>query len=249
MISRVQRDFKSSMEEIEVVWSTLQEFCEIQMHESCSTHVHIGADDGWSLEELKSISKGWLWFEQSIRAAMPSSRKDCDWAAPNPSHEYEARFKSARKMVILYEKALAEDSFSRVFSFVDRADSIDNLIERVAPERCLSWNYQNTRNKCQTIEFRRPPLSRDASDCKHWVVFALSFVQWALTADFTKEKYLENTYEFEATLRAMAEKLGISKHLKEFGDMEDLELASMSNFDALKTMKKKAERQDLGQRD
>ena len=70
------------------------------------------------------------------------------------------------------------------------------------------------RNNCKTVEFRRPPQSRDAGDCKHWLASTLSIVQWDLTADVDNESALENPREFKGTLQQMAEKLGIVGQLE-----------------------------------
>lgn len=124
-------------------------------------------------------------------------------------------------MVRQYHTTLDQQSFSPLFKYLDNSTSVDELIARAAPERCLSRNLQNMRNKCKTAKFRRPPQSRDTGDCKHWLAFTLSIVQWALTADFDNESALENPREFEGTLQQVAENLGIMDSLREFDDLKE----------------------------
>ncbi|MCJ1262712.1 hypothetical protein MMC22_002582 [Lobaria immixta] len=235
------------MVELDVVWSVLGSLFETKEHQSCSTHIHISIEDGWSLQNLKQLAKGWIYFEGEIMAAMPKSRRECEWARPNCSQEYEPRYDAANEMVRLYQEALDQTSFSPLFKYIDDSKSIDELIARVAPERCLSWNLQNMRNKCKTVEFRRPPQSRDAGDCKHWLAFSLSIVQWALAADFDNESTLENPRDFEGTLQQVAENLGIMDSLREFDDLKEDAEQPMSLHESLRTMKKKMEKGSLGE--
>lgn len=173
---------------------------------------------------------------------MPKGRKDCEWARPNCSHDYEPPNDAANKMVCLYRTALDQQSFSPLSKLIDESATVDDLITKAAPERCLAWNLQNIRIKCKIVEFRRPPQSRNEGECKHWVVFALSLVHWALTADFSIEPALENPREFEATIQQVAESLGIVDNLISFGEMKRYEEKPMSVRARLRTMKKKMEK-------
>lgn len=141
-----------------------------------------------------------------------------------------------------YHTTLDQQSFPPLLKYPDNSTSIDELIARAAPERCLSRNLQNMRNECKTAESRRPPQSRDAGDCTHWVAFTLSIVQWALTADFDNESALENPREFEGTLQQIAENLGIADSLREFDELKEYVGQPMSMHASLRTMKKKMEK-------
>ena len=72
--------------------------------------------------------------------AMPTHRRDCQWARPIFSIEYEPPHDAANEMVRLYHKALDENSFL-LFQYLDASVSLG------APERTLSGNLQNLRNK------------------------------------------------------------------------------------------------------
>lgn len=74
----------------------------------------------------------------------------------------------------------------RLFSFVDEANSIEELMIRAAPERLLAWSLKST-STCGTVEFRRPPQSLSAEDTIHWVEMTIEIVVWALAADFKDE--------------------------------------------------------------
>jgi hypothetical protein len=195
-------DEPDSFSEISIVWNVLKSLFEIKQHDSCSTHVHIGLEEGWSLKTLKMIVKGSLWVEEEIRDVMPNSRKFSIWAMPNCLKQYDETFAAANKMVQLYKHAVKEDDFSDLFQYIDEADDLDSLIDRVAPERSLSWNLQNTRGTCNTVEFRRPPQCMDASDCMKWINLALSLAKWSLTADFDNEQELGNLTSIQSGSRA-----------------------------------------------
>ena len=150
-------DIKASMAELDEVWKVIDSHSEVKPHDSCSTHVHVGIRNNWSLQNIKDIAKAWCWWEEEILHLMPEHRRNCLWARSNCSTAYESQFEAANTMVTLYKEAVKNKLFSSLFDFIEETDSIDEIIEKTAPERLLSWNLQNLRNKCGTIEFRRPP--------------------------------------------------------------------------------------------
>lgn len=151
------------------------------------THIHVGLKKGWSFK-LKELAKGWLWFEPSFMNAVPSNRHNCIWTAPN--HHCNLTKESAT-LKQLYAEAEEIDHFAPVFSFIDQADSIHDLIDRAAPGRLFAWNLYNTIRSFRTVEFRRPPQSLNAGDTIHWAKMAVFFVKWASEANFQDEKSLE----------------------------------------------------------
>lgn len=152
-------------------------------HSSCSTHIHIGYSGGWSLYDLKQLAKGWLWLERKIVEALPEHRQNCIWGVPN--HLCRSNDESS-KLCDLYAEAIETNNFASLFSFVDEANSIEELMIRAAPERLLAWSLKST-STCGTVEFRRPPQSLSAEDTIHWVEMTIEIVVWALAADFKDE--------------------------------------------------------------
>jgi hypothetical protein len=220
--------------------------CEIRKHTSCSTHIHLGFESGWPLELLKKIAKLWLWLEEAIRDSVPEERRDSIWARPNCGVEYDERFPAAREMVKLYQDAInGVDSFNPLFQFVDEADDLAALIERVAPERCLSWNLQHTRAQCGTIEFRRAPQSGNKMECLHWVTFVLSIVGLAMDTDFDPEDRPDDRKGLESTLKEEAEKLNIGRFLKQFESMATTGSVKLTPYEALSIFTKKMEKDNL----
>lgn len=70
------------------------------------------------------------------------------WAAPNAAQKYDPEMVMGIELVRLYREAVREENFEDIFEFVDRAEDLDDLIARVAPDRCSSWNFQHLRLPC-----------------------------------------------------------------------------------------------------
>ena len=204
LISPVQEDIVQAMTEVTKVWEILLDIFQVKEDPSCSTHIHVGLKEGWSVSKLKGLAKGWLWFEPSFTNAVPSHRHNCIWAAPN--HLCNWTEESAMTMQ-LYAEADERGHFASVFSYIDEADSIEELICRAAPGRLLAWNLYNTCKTCKTVEFRRPPQSLNAGDTMHWAKMAVFFVKWALEANFYDENSLEPRTNLESLIKRQEETL------------------------------------------
>lgn len=170
LISPIQEDMVQAMAELKKVWETLLDTFQVKEDPSCSTHIHVGLKEGLSLPKLKGLAKGWLWFEPSFINAVPSNRHNCIWAAPNHLCNLTKESATLRQ---LYAEAEEKYHFAPVFSFIDQADSIHDLIDRAAPGRLFAWNLYNTIRSCRTVEFRRPPQSLNAGDTIHWAKMAV----------------------------------------------------------------------------
>lgn len=72
LISPVQEDIVQAMTEITKVWEILLGIFQVKEDLSCSTHIHVGLKEGWSVSKLTGLAKGWLWFEPSFTNAVPS---------------------------------------------------------------------------------------------------------------------------------------------------------------------------------
>lgn len=58
---------------------------------------------------------------------MPRNKRKYEWAGPNFSHEYEPPDDEAKQMVRLYHTAVAQHSFSLLFTYMDTSASVDDL--------------------------------------------------------------------------------------------------------------------------
>ena len=126
---------------------------------------------------------------------------------------------AAQQLVLKYKKAVETEDFRDIFAYIDSAENLHTLIDRVAPERCAAWNFQSLRSQCGTIEFRRPPQSTSAAESIHWICLSLTFVIWALTADFDVQSSLEDCTIFEETIRHVAEDVQIDQYLLDFEEV------------------------------
>ena len=86
----------------------------LMMHESCSTHIHVGMGNGW--KDPKQMFKRWCWLEEKFLKSMPKGRRNREWARSNCSTDYESRFEAANEIVRLYEEALTFPFSSFEFS-------------------------------------------------------------------------------------------------------------------------------------
>ncbi|KAI9741360.1 MAG: hypothetical protein M1834_003077 [Cirrosporium novae-zelandiae] len=112
-------------------------------------------------------------------------------------------------MIALYKEAQMTDDYNELFQYIDSSTTLQQSVNMIAPDRCLAWNFNNVRLIKQTIEFQCPPQSENREDTKHWVAFALGFINWTLKQDITKPEKLDSEEEFEDAIRNSAEQLGL----------------------------------------
>ena len=145
---------------------------------------------------------GTIWISSSFGLIELEHHKSSTeiWSASiNPSSTMES----------FYEEALENKLFSSLFDFIEDTNSIDDIIEKTASEPSLSWNLQNFKNKCGTIEFRRPPQTQNSHQCKYWIALTLTIIFWALAVDFSEKTLSENSKKIETILQDFAESIDI----------------------------------------
>lgn len=136
--------------------------------------------------------------------AVPGHRHNCIWVAPNHLCDFTKESATIRQ---LYAEAEETSHFASLFSFIDDANSMEDLICRAAPKRFLAWNLINICRTYKTAEFRKPPQSLTAGGEIHWAKLTVFFERWALGANLYDEKSLEPRTNLEGLMKRKEETL------------------------------------------
>ncbi len=153
---------------VRATWNYLQQHYEITDNKDCGTHVHVSVEGGYTLEELKRIASAVLHFEPAFEALVPEHRReDCEYARSS----------------WIDSREFAPKGLSRAQSILVISDVADfhlflGLMHPYS-QRGYAWNFRSI-GKYYTIEFRKPPASKTASEALGWAEFAMSFVQTSI---------------------------------------------------------------------
>ena len=90
VISKILASNDNWQSELGLVWHILKKNCDIRVHPSCGTHIHVSPGGHYTLDELKRISKTVVYYEPVITLIMPNDRKDCVWCRSNKQTCYQA---------------------------------------------------------------------------------------------------------------------------------------------------------------
>lgn len=207
------------------MWRILEREFEVRATKECSTHVHTSPGSGrpWSLNESKGIAKAAIFFERCVDALMPGPRRINPYCMSN---RWNPRYNQL--------------PIPRIFSDISQAESQESLGEAlcwcskdsihaqhtmhdddfVHPH--FRWNFTPLMDRKGTIEFRQPPASTTASETITWVLFAVSFAQWAseraITLDPTQTAEIADLYKY---VRAGAQLSGVTGDVM-LGLLQDL---------------------------
>ncbi|KAI9759666.1 MAG: hypothetical protein M1840_003232 [Geoglossum simile] len=83
LISRVLVPGYLWQDEISLVWRVIALLFDIRLHPSCGTYVHVHLENGYKLDQLKSIAKAIAYFEPMVNLAMLLERQNYVWARNN----------------------------------------------------------------------------------------------------------------------------------------------------------------------
>ncbi|KAI4189688.1 MAG: hypothetical protein L6R41_001297 [Letrouitia leprolyta] len=163
------------VETIDNFWSSLLVYFELRRDTSCGFHIHISTvSGGYSLEQLRMMAKAIIFWEPATKRCTPPSRHD--------------RFVDFCKSNIAYDVPVAETfrqagpfrGLAQAYNHIDNAGR-DNIVDYVCPDKYRSWNLLPSRTGGHgSIEFRRPPGVVTAKKAKHWIAFAMTFVEMAI---------------------------------------------------------------------
>lgn len=127
----------------------------------CGTHIHIskGPKKHFSLDELKRIACGIVFYNFYIQNLIPKVRLRSEYCQAN--------------------KVFRSD-MGRIWNCQTKSE----LVDLVQSDRRVLWNFENARNffDTGTIEFRGGPCMMNSKGTKAWVAFAVSFIQLCLSS-------------------------------------------------------------------
>ncbi|KAL9036712.1 MAG: hypothetical protein Q9180_004139 [Flavoplaca navasiana] len=187
---------------IDKFWSVILEHFELRRDTTCGFHVHISTRRGnYTLEELRMMAKAVVFWEPATKRMTPWSRHDecLDFCKSNiladvPVNDVLRTDGPLRGLVTAY-------------SNIDRCDR-DAIIDYICPDKYRAWNFKPAKTGGSgSIEFRRPPGVVDAKKAKHWIAFAMTFVDMAIQfnpsalADHMAQVESLHTFSFWSVLR------------------------------------------------
>ena len=126
------------------------------VNRSCGLHVHIGASD-LSLDELKTIAKGWVKFEEAIDTFVPPSRRG---NVNGYCRSNKARYSSE----------------ADAYAAINAAPNVQELAGVVQGGRTYKLNLTPLWRQ-GTLEIRHHSGSVEAEKVCNWVRFCLLFVE------------------------------------------------------------------------
>ncbi|KAF2745037.1 hypothetical protein M011DRAFT_470048 [Sporormia fimetaria CBS 119925] len=125
--------------------------------------------------QVKKIAKTALFFERAVDAVMPLDRRDNIFCRSNRMSQYG-------KGRNLEQHMQAIEDAPDFMNIAIQMCSISNT--RTWPIiKYYRWNFGSLHlegaREVGTIEFRQPPGSKSATSTRHWINFAVAFVQMA----------------------------------------------------------------------
>lgn len=194
--------------EIERVFESVKETCDILLTKGCSMHVHVSKSDNpststeYSLPELKRIVEATAFFDDAVTRVLPADRKRNPWAFSmfaeradfgSSSDLDQVPKKSSWKPAYTKIKTMEAD-WNELFSLIDPPDlrHEQGRVKKASwlthtglgQNKYFGWNFKHVLETCGTVEFRRPPGVKDADTACHWVAFTLGYVHQALNVDW-----------------------------------------------------------------
>lgn len=195
IVSRILSSNENWQAEVFSVFRVLGRNFDISLTTGCSTHVHVSIkqDHIYTIEQLKRIVKGVIYYDGPITAIMPSERKDNPWADSNVKHKgpWHDGYNDARRK-----------TWGPLFEWIDKHKMPQTLLHGVSGNRYLSWNFSNVFHDCGTIEFRRPPAVDNPAAANHWIAFVVGFTSNAVQGQDWNAVKKTNVYPSTEDLRS-----------------------------------------------
>ncbi|KAK2757257.1 hypothetical protein FQN54_004771 [Arachnomyces sp. PD_36] len=205
IVSRILDTGTNWQDEIDQVFDTLTENCEILLTPGCSMHVHVTPNTGkFNIDQIKRILKGVIYYDTPMTRIMPADRKKNIWAQSNV--EVCRPWRDACLQV-------SQKKWAPLFDDIEKHKMMQHIVHATL-DRHVAWNFQNLTGACGTIEFRRPPGVKSSADVKHWAAVALGFVTNAMVIQDWNTVRSTGTYPSSNDLRSAitggAQRLGPS---------------------------------------
>ncbi|KAL2165947.1 hypothetical protein VTG60DRAFT_3567 [Thermothelomyces hinnuleus] len=181
LVSRVLNTKERWTNELHEVFGVLLTNFDIHLTKGCSMHVHVAPVPTWTGQSIRDFLKATGVYEMAIQHIMPPDRKHNPWARSNFQDGPLPKDKAKKELREAFERAKTE-AWQHFFTYIDQIGS-GNLFKQFAlftwgQERDVSWNLAPLDN-CGTVEFRRPPGVKTASEVQNWAAFTLAFVSAA----------------------------------------------------------------------
>lgn len=156
-------------------WSVLLRYFELRQDTSCGYHIHISTmSGGYSLDQLRMVAKAIIFWEPATKRCTPLSRHDrfVDFCKSNIAHDVP--------VVETFRQAGPFGGLSPAYGYIDNAGR-DSIVEYICPDKYRAWNLLPSKTGGHgSIEFRRPPGVVTTKKAKHWIAFAMTFVDMAI---------------------------------------------------------------------
>lgn len=151
---------------VEATWHFLKRHYEITEHVYYGTHIHVSAEGGYSLQEMKRIAQCIIHFEPAFDALVPEYRRGGN------------NLFAKSNWVDGYDLAKANRSRAQSIGFIGSIDNLGTFLAVMNPDgdKKFAWNFESLR-KYWTIEFRQPPVCTRVDQVLSWAEFAMSFIQ------------------------------------------------------------------------
>jgi hypothetical protein len=167
--------------QVQKLWKVLESQFEVHATNECSTHIHLSPANGpWTLNEAKGIAKAAVFLERWIDALVPGHRRINPYCMSNRRNPEYNHLPMPLIFNDISQAESAEDLGDRMcLCSKDSIHAQQTLHEEDFVHPHFRWNFTTLTERTRTIEFRQPPASKDANDTITWVLFAVSFAQWA----------------------------------------------------------------------
>lgn len=143
-----------------------------------SMHIHVSPPVQWSMEKIKSVCRGILWFEEAFEELVPEYMLQNQWSFSNSVDNPELRGLDLLECFDLIDHCTSKAELVHLMNALDT--STEQNQQRLT-SRYYVWNLENIKDgEIQTIEYCRAPRVTNAHDCIMWSELATSFVEAAM---------------------------------------------------------------------
>jgi hypothetical protein len=164
IISPILLEPESAELQLREVWEVILTFCRVTVPPEAATHVHAKvANDAFTLEQVKALAVGTVFFSSAICDIFPSNKMFDTWAKSN-------------------EEAFPNETLFTMVEKLRDAKDIPSVVQLISPFREVAVNFQPLLDPRGTVEFRRATGVKSAEQCLQVVAFTLRLIYVCLFA-------------------------------------------------------------------
>ena len=151
---------------VQATWRFLKRHYQVIEHTYYGTHIHVSAEGGYTLQEMKQIAQCVIHFEPAFDALVPSCRRGGNNIFGKSNWVDGECFAKANR------------SRAQSIGYIASIDNLGAFLTAMNPDgdKKFAWNFESIR-KYWTIEFRQPPVCTRVDQVLSWAELALSFIQ------------------------------------------------------------------------